>query len=326
VTVTSHQSSVAGQQSSDRLATGNWRRLTTAALLAALTAAVSARGGLSAPDRVAAVYDTILAAQFDKVDAQLASTCPPAPMPACDALRAEAAWWEILINPDSHDVDQRLSALAATAITSSAGWVEREPQRAEAWFYLAGAYTPLVQLRVLRGERVSAARDGRKIKDALERALELDPDLTDAHLGIGLYHYYADVAPLYAKFLRWILFLPGGDRVEGLKEILVARHRGVLLAGEADFQLQQIYLWYENRFRDALAVLESLDQRYPTNPVFLQRIGDVHEIYFHDLDASIRTWTTLRDRAREHRVYSSTLIETRADKKLQQLIAQRAKK
>ena len=284
------------------------------------------RAALSEAPRLAAVYDSILDAQFDRADVQLAAACPPAPAEACAALRAEAVWWQILIDPDSRDLDPRLEALAAAAIRAAGAWTEREPTRAEAWFYLAGAYTPLVQLRVLRHERVSAARDGRKIKDALEQALSLDPGLTDAHLGIGLYHYYAAVAPLYAKLLRWLLMLPGGDRAAGLREILLARERGVLVAGEADFQLHQIYLWYEERPRDALALLESLDERYSGNPVFLERIADVHDTYFHDLDASIAAWERLRDRARERRVYAPALIAARADKHVQELIARRTKK
>ena len=281
--------------------------------------------GLTEAPRLAAVYESILDAEFDRTEVQLAAACPPAPQPACDALRAEAVWWQIVINPETHALDSRLSALAASAITSNGEWVEREPARAEAWFYLAGAYTPLMQLRVLRGERLSAARDGRKIKDALEHALELDPSLADAHLGIGLYHYYADVAPLYAKFLRWLLWLPGGDRVKGLKEILAAREHSAILASEADFQLQQIYLWYENRWKDALALLESLDARYPHNPVFLERIADIDDVYGHDVEASIAAWERVRDRAREHRVFDAAIVEARADQKLRQARARRAK-
>ena len=100
----------------------------------------------------------------------------------------------------------------------------------------------------------------------------------------------------------------------------------MVLAGEADFQLAQIYLWYEERPRDGLALFESLDARYPENPVFLERIAGVHDEYFHDLDASIAAWTRLRDRARDHRVTGSAVVFARADKNLQQLIARRAKK
>jgi hypothetical protein len=313
-------------------ATGGWQLgargwgLGTGCLAVALIPAPPAHSGLSEGPRLAAVYDSMLDARFDRIDEQLAATCPPAPAEACAALRPEAVWWQILVEPDSRALDARLNALAAAAIARAKAWTEREPRRAEAWFYLAGSYTPLVQLRVLRGERLAAARDGSRIKEALERSLQLDPDLADAHLGIGLYKYYAAVAPMYARFLRWLLMLPGGDRAGGLRDVLLARDHAVLLRGEADFQLHEIYLWYENRSRDALALLQSLDDRYPENPIFLERIAGVHDTYFHDLDASIAAWERLRDRARAHRVYAARTIEARAEAHLRQLIARRGKK
>ena len=103
----------------------------------------------------------------------------------------------------------------ATPSTPPARGPFESRDRAEAWFYLAAAYAPLVQWRVLRGDRLAAARDGNRIRSALERALDLDPTLHDAKFGIGLYHYYADVASAGAKILRWLLLLPGGDRVAG---------------------------------------------------------------------------------------------------------------
>ena len=183
-----------------------------------------------------------------------------------------------------------------------------------------------MQWRVIRGERLTAAREGKRGKDALEQALKMDPQLYDAHFGIGLYHYYADVAPAYAKLLRWLLLLPGGDRATGLREMLQARERGQLLRGEADFQLAQIYLWYENRPRDALALFASLDARYSANPIFLERIADAYDVYLHDLDASADAWQRLLDRARHNRVASPRVIEARAGRKLRDLLARRAKR
>jgi hypothetical protein len=292
--------------------------------VACIVASPSA-GSLTEVSRLKAVYDSILDAQFDRATAQLRQACPPAPEGACKALGAVSLQWQILIDPDNGRMDQRLKDAAADAIAANTAWTAREPNRAEAWFYLAGAYAPLVQLRVLRSDRLAAARDGKKGKDALERALRLDPMLYDAYLGIGLYHYYADVAPMYAKVLRRILLLPGGDRARGLKEILEARARGELLVGEAEFQLHQIYVWYERRPREALTLLESLESRYPANPIFLQRIAEIHDTYFHDVRASAEAWRTLRDRARDNRVAFAPLIEARAEQKLRELAARRAK-
>ena len=274
--------------------------------------AVPAEAALTEGARLAAIYDAILDAQFDRVDAQLKQTCPPAPAEACQALGVVSLCWQILINPESRLLDPRFSDLAAAAVAANDAWTRREPRRAEAWFYLAGSYAPLVQWRVLRGERLAAAREGSRIKTALERALQLDPTLDDAHFGIGLYHYYADVAPAAAKFLRWLLLLPGGDRVKGLQEMLQARERGELLKGEADYQLHLLYLWYEHKPRQALDLLESLDARYGSNPLFLQRIAEVENQYFHDHPASTAAWQALVERARDGRVYLAPVAEVRA--------------
>ena len=290
-----------------RLGGGGWGLAIALVLLTP-----SAEAALTEPKRLAAVYDTILAAQFDRVDAQLKQTCPPAPVEACQSLAVVALWWQIQIAPESKALDRRLETMAAAAIAASEAWTKREPLRGEAWFYLAGSYGPLVQWRALRGQRLAAARDGNRIREALERALQLDPALDDAHFGIGLYHYYADVAPAAAKILRWLLFLPGGDRVKGLQEMLQARQRGALLRGEADYQLHLIYLWYEHDTQRALELLQDLDARYSGNPLFMRRIAEVQLEYRRDRQSSVRAWRTLIDRARAGRVYDAQQTETRA--------------
>ena len=262
--------------------------------------------------RLAAIYETILAADFDRARLDLTRSCPPAPAEACAALGVVSLWWQIAQNPDSRALDDRLNTAARDAIAACTAWTRREPGRAEAWFYLAGAYAPLVQLRVLRGERISAARDGARIKTALEQALALDPALDDAHFGIGLYRYYADVAPLGAKILRVLLLLPGGDKARGLREMLQARDRGVFVRGEAEYQLHWLYLWYEGQPARALELVRGLDARYPSNPLFLERAAIVQHEYFHDHRASAASWQIAIDRAQAGRVRDAPLAEARA--------------
>ena len=217
-----------------------------------------------------------------------------------------------MLDPANRSSDEPFERAAQAAVAAAQRWTEREPKRAESWFYLAGAYGPLVQWRALRGERLTAAREGGRIKRALDRALALDPGLTDAYFGLGLYRYYADVVPAGARLLQWLLFLPGGDRTLGLQQMKEARERGQLLASEADFQLHLIYLWYEKQPAVALALLAGLDARYPTNPVFLQRIAEVHCEYQHDHAASIRAWQQLLDRSQAGQTEARDLAVTRA--------------
>ena len=289
------------------------RRLATlAATLAVVLWATPGRAALTGAAPLAGAYDSILDARFDRAEAQLGQACPPAPMEACQSMRVVSLWWRILLNPESRVDDRRFEQLATAAISANAAWTEREPRRAEAWFYLAGSYAPLVQWRILREDRLAAAREGAKIKSALERALQIDPTLDDAYFGIGLYHYYADIAPTAAKILRWLLFLPGGDRSAGLREMQQTRERGELLRGEADFQLHLIYLWYEQRTDLALDLLEQLDRRHPNNPLFRARIADAHLTYRHDAPAAAQAWRDLLARARAGTVYDAKTTETRA--------------
>ena len=166
--------------------------------------------------------------------------------------------------------------------------------RAEAWFYLGGSIGARAQWRALRGETLAAARDGKRIKEALERALALEPTLQDAYFGIGLYHYYAAVAPAAARMLRWLLLLPGGDRVE------------------ADYQLHLVYLWYEKQAPRALELLTALAERYPHNPHFPQQIGEIEDRYLERHTASLHTWETLLERARSRQVAESDMAQARA--------------
>jgi tetratricopeptide (TPR) repeat protein len=272
----------------------------------------AAQGSLTGSSRLAGIYDTILGAHFDQARDELRDACPPAPEPACEVLREVTVWWEIQQNPWSRALDRRLEEAAGRAIDAARAWTEREPRRAEAWFYLAGAYAPLSQWRVLRKERLAAARDGKTIKNALERALELDPRLQDAYFGIGLYHYYADVAPAALKILRFLLLLPGGDREQGLREMVRARDRGELMRGEADYQLHWIYVWYEEEPGPALALLRGLESKYPSNPIFLQRVAEMQHENFSDHAASAASWALLLERAGRGLVHAPAMAAARA--------------
>jgi tetratricopeptide (TPR) repeat protein len=282
---------------------------------ALLSLATPGEAALTGRETLAAVYDSILSARFDRADADLARTCPPAPAEACKVLETVSTWWRIQIDPDNRSRDRLLNDRARAAGKAAEAWTERDPKNAEAWFYLAGSYAPLVQWQVLRGERLGAARNGNRIREALERALQLDPTLADAHFGIGVYQYYADVASTAAKVVRWLLFLPGGDRVKGLQAIDTTRQSGDLLRGEADFQRYVIDIWYEHKPDEALAILRSLDARYPNNPIFLQRIAETYDTYLHDTRASAEAWQALIDRAARDRVYDAARIRALAETK-----------
>ena len=266
------------------------------ALILEVNAPVRATSGLTGLAGLKLAYDAFLNAQFDRAGEALAA-CGPAPREACEVLEATSLWWQILVDARDTSRDAAFQRKVDQAIELCQRWVAREPERAEAWFYLGGAYGARVSWRVERGQRLAAARDGKRIKEALERALALEPTLEDARFGIGLYKYYADIAPTAARLLRFMLLLPGGDKVTGLHDMQATEARGQLVAGEALYQLHWIYFWYERQPGLGLDALERLSAQYPGNPHFLQRIGEVQVEYFHDAARSLAAWQRLIDTA-----------------------------
>ena len=286
--------------------------------------------GITAAPGVARAYDLILDADFDGLKAELPATCGPpsptgfggtspvppagfggtrAPRVACLGLEALSLWWQIQLDPESRALDEAFASRANAAIAEAERMTAAEPERAEAWFYLGAAYGVRAQWRVLRVERVAAARDGKRIKASLERALALDPAMHDAEFGIGMYRYYADVAPAYLRFLRWLFLLPGGDRVDGLRQLERAATQGQLVRGEAQYQIHVLYLWYEHKWREALVLVRGLQARYPHNPHFRQVEAEILDVYFHDPAASLKASERLLALARAGAVHRAGLAE-----------------
>ena len=283
------------------------------------TAAPPVRG-LSHGATLADAYHTILNAEFDQLAGRMDDACSDVPE-WCAVLDAVSLWWQIALEPESRQYDGRFSRAVENAITVSTAWTVREPRRAEAWFATGAAYGVRAQWRVQRRERLSAARDGKHIKHSLEQALALDPDMHDAKFGIGMYRYYAATAPAALRMLRWLLDLPGGDRKGGLQQMLDARERGFVIRGEADYQLHLIYLWYENRPHDALALIRDLQTRYPRNPLFALIEANIHDVYFHDHKTSEIVLRALIERASSADVNASALALRRARAQLNALHA-----
>jgi len=280
--------------------------------------------GLTNAPALARAYDAIFDAHFPAATARLEDACGrgwrgrtvaragEASPHACRVLDLVSRWWQLQADPLDGTHDAAFAARVDQVVSETESWTAQEPARAEAWFYAGAAYGVRVQWRALRGERLAAARDGKRIKDALERALALDQDLQDAYFGIGLYHYYADVAPVAAKVLRWMLLLPGGDREAGLREMLRARNAGQVLRSEADYQLHAVYLWYEKDTERALGLARDLRERHPHNPLFAQAVADTEDVHLSDYAASLRTWTALLADARASRVAWPEQTEVRA--------------
>jgi tetratricopeptide (TPR) repeat protein len=167
--------------------------------------------------------------------------------------------------PAQKEFEQRIDQLILMASTQ----YSKNKEDGEALFYLSQAYLHRGRYRVDFGKGMwGAARDGVAAKDYGDRYTKLHPDRADAYVTVGLYNYYVDIAPALMNVLRFLLFMPKGNRTEGLKQLERTARDGELFAPFAQNILIEIYGSYENRFDDGLRVAESLQKKYPDNPSY----------------------------------------------------------
>ena len=142
----------------------------------------------------------------------------------------------------------------------------RSKEDAEALFYLAQAHLLRSVYRIDYDKGTfGAARDAARAKSYTDTYLKQHPEHGDAYLALGLYNYYVDIAPNFVKVLRVLLFLPSGNRANGLKQLERAGRDGSLFAPLAEGALADIYGSLEGRLSEAIAIGERLVQRFPAN-------------------------------------------------------------
>lgn len=154
---------------------------------------------------------------------------------------------------------------AEEAIRLSRAWLERAPDSPQAHFYLGQALLEMMVIDAMAKRYYQAGTQGEEARRHLEHALALDPGFVDARLPLGIYYYYGSIATRFVPFLRWLWFIPEGDRDLGLAYIQEVTRDGDLLRFEAASRLAGLYIYLEERPDLAEPILLELARRHPEN-------------------------------------------------------------
>jgi hypothetical protein len=178
---------------------------------------------------------------------------------------------------------------------------DRSSEDTEALFYLAQAYLLRGTFRLDHDKGLwGAARDAAKSKGYADQYIKRHPEHADAYLTLGLYNYYADIAPNFVKVLRILLLLPSGNRAEGMKQLERVAREGTLFAPFAEMALADILGSYEGRLADAIPLAQKFVQRFPDNADMRLELA---AMYLHptveDYSAAAEQYTTVLTSARE---------------------------
>jgi len=181
--------------------------------------------------------------------------------------------------------DDEYFRLADKAILLGETQIAKSPT-AEMYLYVGMGWALKARLYGLREEARATARAGVKAREHLLRAVQLDPELGDAYTGLGLYNYFVDALSWWAKMLRFFMGIPGGTKKEGMCLLDRALRDAEYTAVEARFYLAKNLRNYDQKYADAIPLLEPLVNEYPGNPIFQLVLGDMHAKLGHAAEAA----------------------------------------
>jgi tetratricopeptide (TPR) repeat protein len=116
----------------------------------------------------------------------------------------------------------------------------------------------------------TAGRDAKKGKKDLRNYLEKFPDDPIANGIMGAFLYFADTLPAAFKFISRLLFMPTGDREEGLRLMMASAASPSYIEVDNKTLLYSVYMAFEGRYEDGLAGFERLRRRYPHYSAFVR--------------------------------------------------------
>jgi hypothetical protein len=217
-------------------------------------------------------------------------------------IEADVLWWKIYckwlerkyntIDAWSHqrpaDPDDGAYLALADKVTRLAEAGIAKSDTAEMELYAGLGYASRARLVGLRYEKMATARAGVEARKHLLRCLELDPNMADANLGLGLYNYYVDTLSAMAKVLRFFMGIPGGDKRVGLRQLETAASKGELTQTEARFSMARNLRNYDRDYARAFSAAEPLTSEFPENPLFLLLAGDLAEKLGHNDEATMQ--------------------------------------
>ncbi|MCU0452608.1 MAG: tetratricopeptide repeat protein [Bacteroidetes bacterium] len=217
------------------------------------------------------IYDL----KFEEAELELAEVVRQRPdHPAGHFFVAMVQWWRILSNFSSTSQDEKFYDLLDRVIEICDRRLAKDDKDVTALFFKGGAVGFRGRLRANRGKWVGAANDGVVALPLVRKAYALDPKNADVLLGIGIYHYYAEVIPdRYPIVKPLMVFFPSGDRALGLKQLEEASQRAVYARTEAKYFLMQNMYMFEKDFGRALTLAQELHEEYPKNPLFHRYLG-----------------------------------------------------
>ncbi|MFA6028666.1 MAG: hypothetical protein WC969_02300 [Elusimicrobiota bacterium] len=158
------------------------------------------------------------------------------------------------------DFDRRVEEAAE----ASERWLKAHPNDPQGLLALGASYGIAARVQAQRLQWIKAYISARRGIKNVRAALEADPKLGDAWLGLGMYDYYSDTYPRFIGVLAKIVLR--GSRDRGIEELRRCAKEGSFARTAAQLILVEVFT--EDRFgsrdpREAVRLMDDIRGKYP---------------------------------------------------------------
>jgi len=173
------------------------------------------------------------------------------------------SWWELTNEYDENDPaaeKEFLKLVERSVVLCKKRMAEDDPHGLTHLCY--GALLGIKsRWEIVQGQWLKAYLDGKQAYKLQYKAVQINPQLYDAYLGVGIFHYYTDTLPKLLKILTWLVIR--GDRELGIQEIKSAMTQGQFSSQAAKCFLIDIYSNIEKNYPEADRVCVDLRVELP---------------------------------------------------------------
>jgi len=152
--------------------------------------------------------------------------------------------------------------------------VGKNPRDGQAYFALTLAKIVKIRLAIAQRSYFTVAQESANAWGYLEKTRAADPNNYDNYFPMGLLHYHLDHLPGVTRFLSSLL-ITDGDQHKGIQELELAVQKGDLLRELAQAELSSVYINFEKRPAQALAITLELKERFPRNYNFSFSLANI---------------------------------------------------
>ena len=104
----------------------------------------------------------------------------------------------------------------------------------------------------------------------IRHSFDFTAHYSDFYFFTGVYNYYREAYPEAHPVYKTLAFLfPKGSKAKGLEDLQTVAKNSIILKAESYSFLTQIYLSFENNYKQATFYSRSLHSVYPKNPEYL---------------------------------------------------------